>query len=232
MADVDGTDTDEPPVGDLRRAGDEHAADGPRSGGDRHSGEPRVDGRVARRQRNIDAVVDVVLDMFAEDALFPTMEEAATRSGLSLRSLYRYFADHDELLEAAVERGRARGADVAHLRAIGTGPLDRRIDDFATMRVALYETVGPYYRAVTAHADRRVRLRESRARNRRDLGIQFGAQFAPELDAMDDHARAVAFTTGDVMTQLDSIDFMRRHRELSVPDTEAALRFALTQLLR
>ena len=52
-----------------------------------------VDGRVARRQRNIDAVLDVVMDMFVEEAMFPTIEQAATRSGLSLRSLYRYFAD-------------------------------------------------------------------------------------------------------------------------------------------
>ena len=63
-----------------------------------------TDGRVARRQRNIDAVLDVVLEMFAEDAMFPTIEQAATRSGLSLRSLYRYFADPGELLEAAIKR--------------------------------------------------------------------------------------------------------------------------------
>ena len=51
-----------------------------------------LDGRQARRQRNIDAVLDVVLEMFAEESMFPTIEQAATRSGLSLRSLYRYFA--------------------------------------------------------------------------------------------------------------------------------------------
>ena len=68
-----------------------------------------VDGRVARRQRNIDTVLDVVLEMFAEEAMFPTIEQAATRSGLSLRSLYRYFADPAELLEAAIERGRPDG---------------------------------------------------------------------------------------------------------------------------
>ena len=46
-----------------------------------------LDGRQARRQRNIDAVLDVVLEMFAEESMFPTIEQAATRSGLSLRSL-------------------------------------------------------------------------------------------------------------------------------------------------
>ena len=89
--------------------------------------EPRVDGRVARRQRNIDAVIDVVLDMFGEELLFPTMEQAATRSGLSLRSLYRYFADPGELLEAAITRSRERGTAAVHLHSIGQGSFERRL---------------------------------------------------------------------------------------------------------
>ena len=65
-----------------------------------------IDGRAARRERNIDMVLDVVLEMFAEESLFPTIEQAAKRSGLSLRSLYRYFADPGELLEAVIIRNR------------------------------------------------------------------------------------------------------------------------------
>ena len=42
-------------------------------------------------------VLSVVLELFAEDAMFPSMEQAANRSCLSLRSLYRYFADPGEL---------------------------------------------------------------------------------------------------------------------------------------
>ena len=193
--------------------------------------EERVDGRVARRQRNIDAVLDVVLDMFGEDALFPTMEQAATRSGLSLRSLYRYFETPGDLLEAAIQRSRERGFGVAHLHAIGQGPLAQRVDDFVAMRVALYETIGPIYRATTANAARLPMVQRERAQTRRDFGRQFAAQFAPELDAMDDDARAAAFTAGDVLTQLDSLDFMRRHRELTVAETEATLRSALLALL-
>lgn len=192
----------------------------------------RVDGRVARRQRNIDAVLDVVLDMFGEDALFPTMEQAATRSGLSLRSLYRYFETPGDLLEAAIQRSRERGWGVARLHAIGQGSLTQRVDDFVAMRVALYEAIGPIFRATTANAARLPRIQEERARNRHDFGQQFAAQFAPELDAMeDDEARAAAFTAGDVLTQLDSLDFMRRHRGLSVAETEATLRSALLALL-
>ena len=97
-----------------------------------------VDGRVARRQRNVDAVIDVVLEMFAEDAMFPTIEQAATRSGLSLRSLYRYFADPGELLEATIERTDRLGAELGRLHNIGQGPLAARIDDFVAMRLRLH----------------------------------------------------------------------------------------------
>ena len=72
-----------------------------------------ADGRVARRQRNVDAVLDVVIEMFAEDSLFPSMEQVAQRSGLSLRSLYRYFADPEALHEAAVRHHRERIEPIA-----------------------------------------------------------------------------------------------------------------------
>jgi len=56
-------------------------------------------------------------------------------------------------------------------------------------------------------------------------------QFAPELQAMDDADRVAAFTAGDLLTQMESLDFMRRHRELSAEETEATLRSALMSLL-
>ena len=77
--------------------------------------EGEVDGRVARRERNRTAVLDAVLEMFGEESLFPTIEQASKRSGLSLRSVYRYFADPDELLEAAIRRNIERHRDAARL---------------------------------------------------------------------------------------------------------------------
>ena len=123
-----------------------------------------VDGRVARRERNINAVLDTVLEMFAEDAWFPTMEQVAARSGLSLRSLYRYFADPAELLEAAISHAEELGAELSQLPTRGEAKLAQRIDDFVAMRLRLYETVAPIYRATTANAERHDRVREVRAK--------------------------------------------------------------------
>ncbi|MCP3989367.1 MAG: TetR/AcrR family transcriptional regulator [Actinomycetia bacterium] len=191
--------------------------------------ETPVDGRVARRQRNINAVLDVVLEMFAEESLFPTIEQAATRSGLSLRSLYRYFADPGELLEATIKRSREHGD--AHLHAIGQGPLAGRIDDFVTMRVRLHDTVGSVYRATVANAPRLPRIGEELAQLRSEFRHQFQLQFAPELGPRRPNGSESVSAAGDVLTQLDSIDFLRRHRQFSVAETQAVLKHGLHSLL-
>ncbi len=216
-----------------------------------------TDGRVARRERNINAVLDVVLEMFAEESLFPTMEQAAARSGLSLRSLYRYFADPGELLEATIRRNRERTAPLTRLHAIGQGPLDARIDDFVAMRVRLYDSVGPEYRATLAHAHRLPRISEQLATARHEMRQQFKLQFAPELeartpdsgtDAPESASRSprpetdtptsgtaadgdAVLAAGDLLTQLDSIDYFRRHRGLSSAETKAVLTSTLNTLL-
>ena len=151
---------------------------------DVHETATPTDGRVARRQRNIDAVLDVVLEMFAEDAMFPSMEQAAQRSGLSLRSLYRYFADPGELREAAIARNGEVGRSLSHLRSIGEGPLADRIADFVAMRVRVHDAVAPVFRATVANAARHPRVEETRARNRAEMREQFELQFASELSAM------------------------------------------------
>jgi len=190
-----------------------------------------VDGRMARRQRNIDAVLDVVLEMFSEEAMFPTIEQAASRSGLSLRSLYRYFADPGELLEAAIKRSDEIGAGLAKLHAIGGGPLDGRIDAFVAMRLKLHDGIGPMFRATLANAARHPRIRDELAKNQNAMREQFELQFAPELAAMKPANRAAVSSAGDLLAQLESIEYLRRHRRLSVAETNAALTVALTELL-
>lgn len=190
-----------------------------------------VDGRAARRQRNIDAVVDVVLQIVADDQMFPSIEQAATRSGLSVRSLYRYFADPGELLEAAIERQSRISLELAALDSIGEGPLESRIDAFVAMRLRLYEAIAPVVRAALVNAPRFPRVAEQldvgRSRQRR----QFEAQFAPELGAPHASDRDRIAAAGDVLTQVESIEFLRRHRRMSAEDVSEALGAALRTLL-
>jgi AcrR family transcriptional regulator len=85
------------------------------------------DGRTARRDRNRDAVLDAVLDLFAEDALAPSAVQVAERSGVSLRSVYRYFDDTDELVRAGIARSRARVRPLVVLGDRGQRPVEDRV---------------------------------------------------------------------------------------------------------
>lgn len=190
-----------------------------------------VDGRVARRTRNIDAVLDVVLELFGEEAMFPTIEQAATRSGLSLRSLYRYFADPGELLEAAIKRSRERAEEIGRLHAIGEGSFALRLDEFVDLRLRVHESFGSVYRATVANAARHQRIRDEMTHNRAVMRDQFEQQFAPELTALKSADRTAALAAGDLLTQIGSIEFLRSERDLSVAETKSVLISALRSLL-
>jgi len=198
---------------------------------DSDSDDQPTDGRVARRQKNVDAVLDVVIELFAEESLFPTIEQAATRSGLSLRSLYRYFADPGELLEATIVRSRVVAVEASRLHSIGTGPLADRIRDFVAMRLAVYSEAGSVYRATVANAGRHPRIQDELTRNRDEMREQFELQFAPELSALSSTARADVINAGDLLTQLSSIDHLRRHRKLSAKKAASALESTLLTML-
>ena len=195
--------------------------------------EQRVDGRSLRRERNIAAVIDAVISMFADESLTPTIELAAKRSGLSLRSVYRYFPDVESLTQAAFDENWRRSQAAAHLSSIGQGPFEDRLAEFSEMRVRLYEQVGNTYRAGRLHAPHSVRIRENLERARRRLSDQFELQFRPEIDALPTELRMVRVTTADVMSQLDVIDLLRRTRRLTLPESidvvADAIRTALEQ---
>jgi AcrR family transcriptional regulator len=176
-------------------------------------------------------VLDVVLEMFAEEALMPSIEEASRRSGLSLRSVYRYFADPDELLEAAIERSLEQSLPLAHIHAIGQGSFENRLDTFIESRIGIYEHAGPTYRATIHTAWRHTRLRESLADTRRLLRQQLELQFATELERHARAERKSVLAAADTLTQLDAIDYLRGARRFSVAETAATVRTGLTAVL-
>src|ERR1035438_5413311 len=67
-----------------------------------------TDGRQLRRRRNRETVVDALLDLYRDGNLRPSTEEIAARSGLSPRSLFRYFDDVDDLTRTAIRHQEHR----------------------------------------------------------------------------------------------------------------------------
>ncbi|MEM9464683.1 MAG: TetR/AcrR family transcriptional regulator [Actinomycetota bacterium] len=192
---------------------------------------PPLDGRSARRQRNVDAVLDVVLEMFQEEAVTPTMEQVAARSGLSLRSLYRYFADPSEMFEATVQRTLRRALAVATIEKLGEGPFEARLATFVKSRLDLHEGYGAVQQATLVHALQLTAARDQVERTRMGLREQFVRQFAPELADREPHERERITAAADVLTQLESIRYLRNHRGFSLPETRAVLLESVRALL-
>ncbi len=178
-----------------------------------------ADGRTARRDRNRDAVLDAVLDLFAEDALAPSAIQVAERSGVSLRSVYRYFDDTDELVRAAIERNLVRVRPLFVIDGLGEGSLDDRTRRIVDSRLELHERVGPLMRATLLHAGEHELLAARLATVRRLLREQTEDMFAPELGAMGVGPRREVAAAVDLLLGFESIEQLRKVRGLSLPAT-------------
>ena len=190
-----------------------------------------ADGRTARRDRNRIAVLDAVLALFAEDDLDPSPDQVARRSGVSLRSVYRYVADRDDLARAAIQRHLETVGPRFEVDDLGRGPLDGRIARFVATRVGLFETIGATARAARRRAPDSAIIRDQLDEGRRLLREQLEAHFAPELDPLPASVRRAVVAAADALTQIETIDFFRRARGFSPAQTSEALTIALRALL-
>lgn len=189
------------------------------------------DGRLARRDRNRLAVLDAVIELFAEGVLDPTPDDVAQRVGLSSRSVYRYFEDRDALLRAAIDRNLERVLPLFLIHAIGEGALDVRIDRLVRARLRLYEAVAASFRASKARAAVDEVIREQVELTRRALREQIEMHFAPELEAGAIGHRRARTAAIDTLTQFDALDHYRVHRGFSSSETRNLLADALRALL-
>ncbi len=193
--------------------------------------DPPVDGRVARRDRNRAAVIDAAIELFSEGVLDPDPEEVAGRCGVSPRSVYRYFENRTELLQAAIDRHFESVRPLTLIHAIGEGDLDERIERFVTGRVALYEAVAPSARAARRRAETSEIVREQVELTRQRLQEQVDRHFAPELRALPAPRRRSVAAAVDTLCQFEGLDHYRFHRRLSADRTRAMLVDALHLLL-
>ncbi len=192
-----------------------------------------TDGRQLRRERNREAVVDALLDLYREGNLQPGTEEIAARSGLSPRSLFRYFDDVDDLTRTAIRHQEHR---VMHLVAIDVGPdrpLEIRVAALVDQRLALFEAVGHAAAVARLRAPFQPVLADEVHLHRVFLRAQIAALFAPELAAMDAERPGSGGDTlaaADVLTSFESCQLLLQGQSLSPARARAVVIGALTAL--
>jgi len=190
-----------------------------------------VDGRRARRDRNRERVVDALLGLYREGKLAPSISLVAKRSGVSHRSVFRYFEDLDQLCRVAMER---HALSVSHLLEIDNpahGSLGERIDALIRCRINLYEAAAPVARVTRMRAPLQPILEERLVADRRRLDSQVTQQFASELEALPKSERTSISTAVQVICSHDSLELMRHSQGLSADQTASVIRVALWRLL-
>jgi AcrR family transcriptional regulator len=192
--------------------------------------EAAVDGRRAWRDRNLNAVIDALLDLFLEGNLRPAADEIAARSGVSRRSVFRYFDDLDNLDRIAIERQVARVSHLIELDDVGGGPLGERIERIVTQRVRLFDTILPIARVSRLRAPFEPVVAEELARSRRFFRRQVERHFAPELAALDRADRTALLSAADVLMSFEGYELQRLGHAQSAKHAGAAMRAGLTRL--
>lgn len=193
--------------------------------------EVREDGRHARRDRNKYAVVDAYLELVREGNPRPSVAEVADRSGVSHRSVFRYFADKDELARTAIERQVAFAMPLVSLTVKPDAPLDERIDKFVDRRIQLWEALGPVARLARAMAAAQPLIDAELTETRAFFRAQVRHLFRPEIEALPAAQRPHLLAALDTISSFEVSDLLRRDHGLSVEDTAAAWRWSLAKLL-
>jgi AcrR family transcriptional regulator len=210
-----------------------------RDGGPRAPGDPTdrppddngsIDGRQLRRKRNREAVVEALLDLYRDGNLRPSTEEIAARSGLSPRSLFRYFEDVDDLTRSAVMRQEARAMPLVVIDAGPEETLGRRIDALVEQRFRLFDAVGHAAAVTRLRAPFQPLLAAELGQNRRFLRSQVSSLFAPELADMDERRSASTLAAVDILTSFESYRLLTEDRSMESSAAMTVVSDALSAL--
>src|SRR3546814_17362826 len=88
------------------------------------------------------AVIDAVLALYDSCNLAPSSDDIAERAGTSVRSVFRYFDDVDDMLRAAIGRQQERLEPLWTLDSFDGLPLEERIERLLDARVRLLAGMG------------------------------------------------------------------------------------------
>lgn len=190
------------------------------------------DGRRARRERNMASVVEALLALFAEGQLHPTAQQLAHRSGVSLRSVFRYFDDMQDLTLQAVTVHFERVAPLYDLPPRPEGAsLHERIATIAEHRARIYSAVAPVARAAALRYHRSPDLAELSEGMRRQVLRQTAEYFAPELDPLPEDERRLVLACLDAAGQFATAENHCVRHGLPTERLSDAYRLAMTRLL-
>ncbi len=169
-----------------------------------------TDGRIARRERNQGTVLDAVVDLFEAGNPNPAVEDVSERSGVSTRSIYRYFHHRDGLIDAALWHLVSR-VDREMPLDVGHGPIDERIVRFVEHRLNAYERLAPLTRAgLRAANSSEAGSADGEVPDRSVFSHSAVDCFSTEFKRLSDDRRRHAEVAAEMALQFESLEFLTR----------------------
>jgi AcrR family transcriptional regulator len=189
-----------------------------------------IDGRTARRERNRSEVVEAALALVGEGVTDPSIEQLTERSGLSARSIFRYFEGLDDLRRAIIRNHFERVQPV--LDAIDTGsPLDARIKRFVDSRIKFNESMAGPARTAQMRAHVAPVIADDIEHYRQILDASVRRHFAPELKSRPKAVAEDLISLIDVVVSFDSWELLTSSHGRSRSQIRRAWTLALESLL-
>lgn len=190
-----------------------------------------VDGRTARRERNRADVVEAALSLVEEGDPDPSIEQLTKRSGLSARSIFRYFEGLDDLRRAVIARYFERVQPMLSSPETGQGPLDVRIRRFVDIRIKVNESIAGPARTAQMRAPYAPVIADDIRRYRKILDAQVREHFAPELKTRSRAEAEDLVAVIDVLVSFDAWDLMSEEYDRSRAQIRRSWTTALEALL-
>lgn len=190
-----------------------------------------TDGRVALRLRNRQRVIDALIALVDEGEISPSMDAIVARSGVSERSVFRYFTDLADLSVSAVRAVVERVAPLHVIEDIGGGTLEHRIETMIATRLRVAERSHAFGTLARRKLMLTPEIQESLTNVIVYMRSQFALQFAPELEAMTEDEAAIVVDTLVTLFSYEGLEVM--WNQLGNDDEAVALRWrmAMTSLL-
>jgi AcrR family transcriptional regulator len=150
-----------------------------------------------------------MVDLLLEQGHLPSVQEVASRAGVSLSSVYRYFENLDELRVDTIARTRERYRPLFELRPPARGALADRARALVATRVTNYETLAPVARLVRARAGDQPSLSDLLAEVRREQQQQVAELFGSELQHRSPSEAGDLVVTVLTLTSFEAWDLQR-----------------------
>lgn len=152
-----------------------------------------------------------MIALIEETDALPTVAQISERSGVSHRSVYRYFDDLDSLFTAAVSRAFLRYTEYGVIHRYGDGSLEERIDAIVEQRLRLFAAMAPLARASRRRGDSFDAAEAALEHYMAGLRDQVAHQFGRELGALPVPQRDRRVGALDVLLSYDGYAFLVRH---------------------